>query len=237
MKYMGSKARIAKHILPIILENRQPDQWYVEPFVGGANIISLVDGNRLGSDSHMFLIEFLEGVRKGWQPPKNIDKDLYDKVRKDKHCFDPILVGCIGFCFTYASKYFGGFIGNSKDVVCKGRDRIGESYRAVEKARKQVQGINLQCCNYFDLVIPPNSIIYCDPPYKDTTGYKDRFDHDLFWDWCRAKVEQGHKVFVSEYNAPNDFECVWSKEQNSSLTKNTGGKKGTEKLFILNERR
>jgi len=36
MKYMGSKKRHAKELLPIILKDRQPGQWYVEPFVGGA---------------------------------------------------------------------------------------------------------------------------------------------------------------------------------------------------------
>ncbi len=49
MKYMGSKARYAKSILPIILASRQPDQWYVEPFVGGANVIDKVSGPRIGA--------------------------------------------------------------------------------------------------------------------------------------------------------------------------------------------
>ena len=52
MKYMGSKARIAKYILPIILKDRKPDQWYVEPFVGGCNTIDKVEGLRLGSDAN-----------------------------------------------------------------------------------------------------------------------------------------------------------------------------------------
>jgi DNA adenine methylase len=38
---------------------------------------------------------------------------------------------------------------------------------------------------------------------------------------------------VSEYNAPEDFECLWSKEVNNSLTKDTGSKKGIEKLFKM----
>ena len=38
MKYMGSKNRIAKYILPIILKDRLEGQWYVEPFCGGCNI-------------------------------------------------------------------------------------------------------------------------------------------------------------------------------------------------------
>lgn len=52
MKYMGSKNRIAKYILPIILKDRKECQWYVEPFVGGCNTIDKVVGNRIGSDIH-----------------------------------------------------------------------------------------------------------------------------------------------------------------------------------------
>jgi hypothetical protein len=38
-------------------------------------------------------------------------------------------------------------------------------------------------------------------------------------------------ILVSEYTAPEGIECIWSKEINSSLTKDTGSKKGVEKLF------
>ena len=47
MKYMGSKARFTKEILPIILKDRKPEQWYIEPFAGGMNAICEVSGNRL----------------------------------------------------------------------------------------------------------------------------------------------------------------------------------------------
>lgn len=49
----------------------------------------------------------------------------------------------------------------------------------------------------------------------------------------RFQSKRGHNVFVSEYNAPDDFECIWVKEVNNSLTKDTGGKKGIEKLFKI----
>lgn len=234
MKYMGSKARIAKYLLPIILKDRKPGQWYVEPFVGGANMIDKVDGRRIGADSNKYLIAFLESLQNGFEPPKNIDESLYLHVRDNKNMYKDHIVGCLGFCFTYAAKWFGGFIGNSKDVVCVGRDRIGESYRAIEKARLQVSGVDLVHSPYDELKIPENSIIYCDPPYANTTKYRDSFDHDSFWQWCRDKAKEGHKVFISEYNAPDDFECLWSKEINSSLTKDTGSKKGIEKLFTIN---
>jgi DNA adenine methylase len=39
MQYMGNKNRIAKHLLPVMLPYRKPGQWWVEPFVGGGNMI------------------------------------------------------------------------------------------------------------------------------------------------------------------------------------------------------
>ena len=49
---MGSKNRHAKDLLPIILKNRRDDQWYVEPFVGGFNMIDKVPGLRLANDTN-----------------------------------------------------------------------------------------------------------------------------------------------------------------------------------------
>ena len=43
MKYMGSKNRYYKEILPIILHNRRDGQCYVEPFVGGVGRFLLMD--------------------------------------------------------------------------------------------------------------------------------------------------------------------------------------------------
>lgn len=94
--------------------------------------------------------------------------------------------------------------------------------------------------SFDELTLPKNCTIYCDPPYRDTAQYKNsktgksiEFDHELFYTWCRDRHKEGHKVFVSEYNMPDDFICVWSKEVNNSLTKDTGAKKGVEKLFTL----
>lgn len=104
------------------------------------------------------------------------------------------------------------------------------------KQVENIKGVDLRAESYFDLVLPENCIIYCDPPYAGTTKYKDDFDHESFWHWCRNKAKQGHTVFVSEYTAPDDFECVWSQEVKSSLSANgnSGGSKvSVEKLFSL----
>ena len=42
----------------------------------------------------------------------------------------------------------------------------------------------------------------------------------------------GHIVFVSEYNMPDGFECVWSKEVTNSLN-TTKTYKPIEKLYIV----
>ena len=99
------------------------------------------------------------------------------------------------------------------------------------KQAPTLAGVKFIAAPFDRLKIPPRSLIYCDPPYAGTTDYKTKFDHSVFWQWCREKVKEGHTVFVSEYNAPADFVCVWSK----NITKNlhTGpGRKTTEKLFV-----
>ena len=226
MKYMGSKNRISKYLLPIILNNRKENQYYIEPFVGGCNLIDKVNGNRIGSDSNKYLIAMWNKVSKGWIPPKYITEKQYNFIKKHKDLF-PHLTGYIGFALSYGGKFFGGWCRDSLGI----RNYVDEAYRNAINQFPKLQKVKFYNCNYNELPIPENSMIYCDPPYQNTTKYnKYDFDYDKFWDWCREKSITNN-VFVSEYNAPVDFECIWEKEVNSSLTKNTGSKKNIEKLF------
>ena len=228
MKYMGSKNRIAKHILPIMLEHRAEDMTWVEPFVGGANMIDKVAGKRIGADINSFLIDALIAIRDCISDlPKNNSEFTeadYQQLRKSE---DYIYKGYAGFAFSYGGKWLGGW---RRDKIGK-RDYINEAYRNALNQNPKLQGVRFVESKYQDLKIPPNSLIYCDPPYEGTTKYKDRFNHKDFWQWCREKAKEGHKIFISEYNAPSDFECLWQKEIVSSLTKQTGSKTGVEKLF------
>jgi len=228
MKYMGSKRRIAKYILPIMLKDRKPNQYWVEPFVGGANMIDKVTGKRIGADINKYLIEALIAIRDCvCDIPKNnkeFTEQNYNELRKsDEYLYK----GYAGFAFSYSGKWLGGWC---RDGKLK-RDYVNESYKNALNQTDKIQGLKLVNIDYNNLPIPVNSIIYCDPPYENTTKYKDNFNHKLFWQWCRKKTKEGHQVFISEYNAPEDFECIWQKEINSSLTKETGSKKGVEKLF------
>ena len=101
MKYMGSKARIAKEILPIILKDRKPEQWYVEPFVGGSNLIENVDGNRMANDVNYYLIEFSKALQNGWLPPKEINEEMFNKIKTQPNDYEPCLIGYVVFSHCY----------------------------------------------------------------------------------------------------------------------------------------
>lgn len=229
---MGSKNRHAKELLSIILKQRNEGQFYVEPFVGGCNIIDKVDGNRIGNDSHPYLIGMWKAIQKGWTPPYFVTEEQYQNVRRNKHLFTREFVSFVGFGCSYSGKWFGGYARGKSNSGIE-RNYASESAKNIENQIPSLKNIQFFEGEYYDIEMPPNSIIYCDPPYEGTTSYKDKFDHVNFWHWCRKMKEIGHIIFISEYNAPPDFICVWSKVVNNTLVKETGSKQGTEKLFTL----
>ena len=89
--------------------------------------------------------------------------------------------------------------------------------------------------DYRTVNILPNSVIYCDIPYKGTNGYrntskKNNFDYEAFYDWCER---QTNPVFISEYSMPDDrFECIMEIETRSTLCATNNAKKSVERLFI-----
>ena len=230
---MGSKNRYAKQLLEIILQERRSDQWYVEPFCGGCNMIDKVLGNRIANDNNWYLIEMWKQlIYNNWQPPETITWDQYQDIRNNKNYYPPELVGFVGIGCSYAGKWFGGFA-RGNDSFENPRNYCDESRRNILKQLEKLKGTIFYAREYWKLYIPENSIVYCDPPYRNTTRYKDtKFDHDMFWSWVR-NMSEWHKVYVSEYIAPKDFECVWEKKVNNSLTQNTGSKQGIERLFIF----
>ena len=233
MKYMGSKARLTKEILPIILKERKPDQWYVEPFAGGMNVICEVSGKRIANDINSTLIAMWEKLVNGWIPEK-ITKEQYMLIKANKDIYPPHIVGWVGFNCSYSGKWFGGYAGETKTKLGTIRDYQQEAFNNTMKQVDKLKGVIFEHKPYFRLGIPPNSIIYCDPPYRNTTEYANKFSHDDFWEWVRDMSKQGHSVFVSEYTAPSDFDCIWEKEVVSSLSANGvfgGSKPSTEKLF------
>ena len=223
MKYMGSKNRIAKHLLPIMLENRNGRTW-VEPFVGGANMIDKVDGRRIGADNNEYIISLLIQMSKSNYKAPIISEKKYNDIKKYPNQYPRCTVGYTATQLSYGGKWFGGY---RRDKIGL-RDYCKEAQSNVNKQAENLKGVEFVNSRYQELEIPKNSLIYCDPPYEGATKYKDDFNHADFWEWGRQKTKEGHQVFISEYNAPSDFKCIWEKE----LTNNLNSKKATEKLFV-----
>lgn len=233
---MGSKSKIAKYILPIMLKNRKPNQYFVEPFVGGCNITDKVTGNRLASDNNPYLIAMWKGLQIEHKRIITIPKDIYDFHRnlfrnKSIIDFDTIFdIGWIGFMASYNGRFYdGGYSGHNVN----GRNYIAEQIRNTESQMPKIQDVHFVCTDYSNLIIPDNSIIYCDIPYKNTKQYiySLGFDYNKFWNWAEKKIAEGHLVFVSEYTAPKNFIPVWQKSVTNSL--NTFKTyQPVEKLFV-----
>ena len=235
MVYMGSKNRIAKELLPIITRYLTKDRWYVEPFCGGCNMIDKVKHDkRIANDCNKYLIALFKALQDGIEFPTYISKEEYDSVKQNKDNYPDWYVGFVGFVCSFRGKFFNGWISNS----CSTREGNTRNYqleriRNMIKSKHELNGVDFYCGSYSELHIPCDSVIYCDPPYQDTTAYKNEseFNHAEFWQWCREMTAKGHDVLISEYNAPNDFVCVWQKGINMNLSGGKG-KTAVEKLFV-----
>ena len=225
---MGSKRRIAKEILPIILKNRKPQQWYVEPFVGGCNVIDKVDGNRIGNDIDKYLIALCKEMQKDDFSVPFIGEKEYLEIRYNQEKYPDWLVGYVGFQLSFGAKWFGGYRRDKVGV----RNYENEAQQNLQAQQNLIKNIVFYNLNYWEIPIPSDSIIYCDPPYANTTKYKTSFDSEKFWLWCEKMVDNGHTVFVSEYTAPNKWISVWEKVVTTGLDVSTT-KKDVEKLFVL----
>lgn len=244
MKYQGSKRRIAKEILPIMLEGMEYGDCFVDAFCGGCNLLDKVPSKfeRIANDKNKYLIAmWIRLTRYGWQPPMRIDRDRYNTYRDEFNkrkfndngsiSFLDAEIGWYGFMGSYNGRFFdGGYSGH--DV--NGRDYIGEQINNTLRQVPHLLDIDWYFSDYTDIPLPEKATIYCDIPYKGTTQYatsKD-FDYSKFYDWCRLKHSEGYRIFVSEYQMPDDFKCVWQKQVTCAMNQ-TITKKPIEKLFTL----
>lgn len=239
MKYVGSKNRLAKELIPIIQSYITDDtKGYLEPFVGGANMIDKIScNNKFGCDIHEELIELLKYIQNTNNVlPITITEEEYNKVRLNKDKYEKWYIGFVGFCATFGAKYFGGYARGFKEDKITPRDIPAESIRNIEKQRKNLQNIKFKCCSYDEINKNiKNFVIYCDPPYKGTLKYTTDFDYDKFYKWCK-EMSKNNIVLISEYWMPEEFECIWEKKTTVRIDSNKKSKdkkmERTEKLFI-----
>ena len=245
---MGSKARFAKYIIPILqkcIDDNNIENYY-EFFVGGANIIDKIQcRNRIGTDKNKYLIELLKYVRDNDLDnlPNAILFEEYDIVRKsyrdNSDKYEDWYKGFIGFCGSYGNRFYdGGYARNSTEDITG--ERTKSAIQNLKTQAINLKGINFYCKDYKDINVDnvKNAVIYLDPPYKDVKKYENSkdFDYDYFYDFCIKLKENGNFIFISEYNMPSDkFLLIWEKETKTTIDKNAKDRniKRIERLFTV----
>jgi len=157
----------------------------------------------IANDAHPDLIRMWYALsREGWIPPKWVSKEEHTRLKNSR--VPSALRGYAGFCCSFGGHFFSthehrlGKRGNG--VERSGQD--GE-WRSVTRRSKAFRNVELRNIDYEEILIPPASIVYCDPPYIGTTGYSvGEFDHRRFWNTMDQWVERGAIVFVSESVGP-----------------------------------
>lgn len=96
---------------------------------------------------------------------------------------------------------------------------------------QRIQGYDITLLkeDYRDVSIPEASFYYCDPPYRNTTGYGFEFDFNAFDTWLNTVDKP---VIVSEYTAPAGTVEIARKEHRTTLSASSNNTKTVEKLFI-----
>lgn len=244
MVYQGSKSRISKYIVTIIQKyiDKNNIDTYIEPFVGGANVIDKIKcKTKIGTDLNKYVIALLNHVKNDLPLYEEVSKELYDQIKlslnSNDDSFEDWKIGNIGILSSYNGKWFGGYAHPVYEKTKNGlryRNYYNEKKNNLLKQAKNLKDCTFETKDYrwINDNNLNNCLIYCDPPYKDTTSYYNAngFDYKEFWQIMRD-CSKNNIVIISELDAPDDFECIWKKDVSRSIN-TPDKKKAVEKLFI-----
>lgn len=262
LTYQGSKRRFMEVLKPLIENNLDEGMTYIEPFGGGMNSFTPIQtSSKIAGDNNEYNIALwqeikdrgLDSVLTEWQEFINIlancedrpfgpnykaAKELYLDMKKD--ClsnggkYPKSLLGFVAYSCSYGGGWWSGFVGYNPK---RGQNYIKDAIEGLKKQIKDFKNLTDAIFihgEYDKIDIPDNSFIYCDPPYANTKQYAKSFNSAAFWDWCRYLLDnkENVKILISEYNAPEDFICIWESSKQNKMGKDNMNKR--EKLFIHN---
>lgn len=240
MVYQGSKNRLAKELVPIIQKYIDDNniKIYIEPFVGGANMIDKIHcEKRIGTDLNKNVVTLLKYIQEHPDipiAPEDVSFEHYADVRSNQHTnkYPPEYVSLIGYCASYGGRYFdGGYGRDARGDRCVYKERL----KNLKEQAPLLKNIRFGSFGYLDY--EPSKykgcLFYLDPPYRNTKQYaKNIIDYDKFYDWCK-ELSKNNIVLISEFYMPDNFRCIWEKER--KILQKSDRKQGeikTEKLYI-----
>jgi DNA adenine methylase len=196
----------------VILDGTRRRDLWIEPFLGGANMavvaVDHFDHLLLNELNPQIAAMWRDGIA-GWRPPTQAPcRDEYDEMRQsgviDAHH------GFVSLGASFKGKHWGGFGATDKHGT---RDYYAESWRSFDADCARLAGRASVTCGDYTALAVTDGIVYCDPPYVDTTGYGSSWDGDRFWRWASAAPE----CWVSEYVAPDGWTSVHSVSRASTV--------------------
>jgi len=228
MAYIGGKSKCYSHIIKILNDPKYNGMNYLEPFMGMCHILKRIENknNYYASDININLYTLLKGIQKK-KEFINLSKKRYYELKEEKSSFEKSLAA---FTYSYNGKEFGGYTKTNKEHTRNYPQERIRYYQTLQQNNIFMK-TKIKNCDYSDWN-PRGYLIYCDPPYKDTTDYSTNFDHSKFWETIRQWSKK-NTVFVSEYTAPKDFKVVSKAEKYMSLSGSGSSSIRTEKLFQL----
>ena len=212
MQYFGGKAGVGERIAQVCMSRLTAGACFVDMFCGALNVVrhiptgvslaagGLVPVERIAIDACGPLIVMWRAALSGWVPPTSVSREEYDRIKRTQDPHDPmtafVLFGC-----SFDGKWCGGY---AKD---RPEQRYAEcaSNGVVRKAR-DCDGVQLEHNTFQNKhpgCWPVGTVLYCDPPYEGTTGYRavSPFNSEAFWHWAEEHARRGVHVFVSEGTA------------------------------------
>ncbi len=210
---------------------------------GGGNLIDKVDPSfrRIGVDINEYLIEMWKALLNGWIPPDFVSEEDWKDVRENMDSKYPkYYIGFVRLCCSFGADWNGGYarnvrkgLPNSEVLNSTTKSYCKQSKCNILKQLPKLIGVEFIHGDYTAVSQITGSLIYCDPPYKGTTQYKDLFEYERFYEWCR-EMAKSNIVYVSEYQMPNDFIVVWEGVQKTNISSSrVSGVEVTEKLFRM----
>lgn len=197
----------------------------------------LIDGNK----------EIWDNCYAAWKRMKQIlDKKSYEDFTHDDFVYIGMPLYEIGCMEWYASFSCGGFSkGYAKNSAT--RNYYQERWRNHKKQSEQenYKNINFFCndyqcfvSKYMNVAEDRKTLLYIDPPYKDTVQYaiSKNFDYMRLYKWLN-EISKIYPIFVSEQFLPKEFDKykIWEKETKRTIGINNDFK-AKEKLWLINRR-
>jgi DNA adenine methylase len=234
MQYMGGKARIARRIVDTILADTPRRALWVEPFVGGGNVLEHAAAHfdwSIATDGHADLMLMWQAAVNGWRPGE-LTRERYVELRTQGPSAER---GFAGFGGSFGGKWFGGYGVSPRDgELWRASLRALDRQAAVFASRR----VAFARADFGDYTPPPGAVVYCDPPYAGTTGYRQGLDYELFYTTLGRWARSGCAVYVSEYAVLGTVAAtvVWQRERRNILERGDNISKVSEKLFRIEGR-